>query len=205
MTMTTVPNSHPYAWPYDGRLDPTASALLILGAQPSMLGASRNSAAVLSTIVDLSSALADAGVLAVAVTHQRQHRIGDPPGRRFLPAPGDASAIVASNFCGVPLSVAAFGYDGFTGSSLEHQLHAHRRTRLFLCGFSSELTVDSTIRSANDRGFECLVLTDALAPLDPELNARALHSVTMSGGIFGALGTTGDLCDALAVDRSPKP
>ena len=68
---------------------------------------------------------------------------------------------------------------------------------IVLAGFASELTVDSTVRTLNDRGHECLVLTDGCAPLDAELGARAHCSLTMSGGIFGALGTIDHLVDAL--------
>ena len=59
------------------------------------------------------------------------------------------------------------------------------------------------MRSANDRGFECLTLTDAVAPHDPALAARAHHSVTMSGGIFGAIGTTADLLTAMGLGGVP--
>ena len=54
-----------------------------------------------------------------------------------------------------------------------------------------------TVRSANDRGYECLTLSDATAPLDGATGARELHSVTMSGGIFGAVGTSDGLLAAL--------
>ena len=93
--------------------------------------------------------------------------------------------------------VHAFGCDGFSASALDHTLVSHGRTHLLLAGFASEITVDSTLRRANDRGFECLVLTDALSPVDPDISARVLHSVTMSGGIFGALGTTAAVRAAL--------
>jgi nicotinamidase-related amidase len=53
------------------------------------------------------------------------------------------------------------------------------------------------VRSANDRGYECLTLTDATAPLDAGTGARELRSITMSGGIFGAIGTATSLLDAL--------
>ena len=69
---------------------------------------------------------------------------------------------------------------------------ALRFDHLVLAGYASEVTVDSTVRTLNDRGFECLVLSDGCAPLDADLGARALRSLTMSGGIFGAHGRTAD-------------
>jgi nicotinamidase-related amidase len=68
-----------------------------------------------------------------------------------------------------------------------------------VCGLGAETAVDCTVRSANDRGFECLTLTDAVAPHDPALAARTHHSITMSGGIFGAIGTTTDLLTAMGL------
>ena len=59
----------------------------------------------------------------------------------------------------------------------------------------------STLRSANDQGYECLLLTDACAPLDPDTTSAALSMVTMSGGIFGALGLSADR----AVRHRPPP
>ncbi len=53
------------------------------------------------------------------------------------------------------------------------------------------------MRSANDRGYECLLVVDACAPLDPDLVAPATSMVEMSGGIFGAIGTTDPVLAAL--------
>jgi biuret amidohydrolase len=147
-----------------------------------------------------------AGLVIIAVTHARRHvddgPAGRPPGRQLLPPRrGGAELLLDRLECLAPFLVASSGIDGFTGSSLEQELVAHRISHLLLCGFASELTVDSTLRSANDRGFECLVLTDALATIDHDVAARLLHSVTMSGGIFGALGTTTDVLSVLTPPR----
>ena len=47
------------------------------------------------------------------------------------------------------------------------------------------------MRSANDRGYECLLVADATTAIDPDVTPRALSMVEMSGGIFGAIGYTG--------------
>ena len=60
-----------------------------------------------------------------------------------------------------------------------------------------EAGVHSTLRSANDRGYECLLITDACSLLDPDLGEASAKTVTMSGGIFGAIGYTKDVLDAL--------
>jgi nicotinamidase-related amidase len=95
------------------------------------------------------------------------------------------------------LVVDAAGVDGFHGGPLDDVLRARGVDQLVLGGFGHEAAVDSTLRSANDRGYECLVLTDGVAPFAEDTGAHALSSVTMSGGIFGALGTSADLVHAL--------
>ena len=63
----------------------------------------------------------------------------------------------------------------------------------------------STMRSANDRGYECLLVVDACAPLDPDLVPPAISMVEMSGGIFGAVGTTAPVLAALAAAPATDP
>lgn len=62
-------------------------------------------------------------------------------------------------------------------------MHPRRVGRLWLGGPGA-----STLTSANDRGYECLLLTDACAALAEQTRKGALSTVTMSGGIFGAVG-----------------
>ena len=66
-----------------------------------------------------------------------------------------------------------------------------------LCGQWLETGVHSTIRSANDRGYECLLALDACIPYDPDLAPAARSQIEMSGGIFGAVGDTAAVLAAL--------
>jgi len=99
------------------------------------------------------------------------------------------------------------GIDGFFGSSLDALLRGWGCTHLALAGFGLEGPVHSTLRSANDRGYECLVLADACAASGEQTRRGALSTVAMSGGIFGAVGTIehlGALLDtAQATDLRP--
>ena len=54
------------------------------------------------------------------------------------------------------------------------------------------------MRAANDMGYECLLLEDAVVPADPRLVSAALSSIEMSGGIFGAVGRADAVRTALS-------
>jgi nicotinamidase-related amidase len=97
--------------------------------------------------------------------------------------------------------VDAGGVDGFYDGSLDRVLRIRGIDTLVLCGYGAEAAVSSTLRSANDRGYECLTLTDATAPFDAGLGAHDLHSITMSGGIFGAMAGSEALLAVLATAR----
>jgi nicotinamidase-related amidase len=103
------------------------------------------------------------------------------------------------------VQLVAHGLNGFFGSPLDATLRRLGIDRLVLTGFGAEATLDTTLRGANDRGYECLVLTDAYAPFDHDTAKHALSSVTMSGGIFGAIGTSADLLSALSTEPTPSP
>lgn len=191
--MSTVHNTNPYPWPYNGVLDTSRLALVVTGAQSSLTARCLDAQPALVALRTLRATLTELKVPTFVTVHHRPAGRTAPPGRQLL----DVSPELLNAFSDSEYIIAAAGFDAFTGSSLENHLYANGFTHLLLAGFASELTVDSTLRSANDRGFECLVLTDALAPTDHQTAARVLHSVTMSGGIFGALGTTSDVLAAL--------
>ncbi len=182
----------PYPWPYDGAVDPERLALVIAGAQAGWAARSGRAAEVASVLAELASAVRPAGGLVVAVRHSPPLRC-----RASLPPVRGSDGWQLLDLAGVDLAVDAAGVDGFYGGPLDAVLRAHGVDHLAVGGFGHELAVDSTLRSANDRGYECLLLADAVAPLDEATSARALASVTMSGGIFGAVGTSSFLLSAL--------
>lgn len=199
---THVTGSVPYRWPYDGALDPTRTALVLCGVQRRFTAAAPDSHAVTAQLVGLAVTLRELGGVVVWVRH------GARPGRTaastFLPVRGDDGWQPSVEPAAGDVLVDAAGWDGCYGSDLDHSLRATGVRTVVLGGIASELTVDSTVRTLNDRGHECLVLTDGCAPLVPSLGARAHHSLTMSGGIFGALGTTDHVADALVSTLSDQ-
>ena len=64
-----------------------------------------------------------------------------------------------------------------TAAPLDAVLRGRRRTHLLVAGLGLEAAVHSTLRTANDRGYECLLVTDACAPLDPRPRCRRGHTV----------------------------
>jgi nicotinamidase-related amidase len=142
----------------------------------------------------VAAAFHTTGASVVLVRHGMSHRVR---GLAVPPPTGEAPWQLAFAPNRSDVIVDAAGVDGFHGSALDDVLRARGIDHLVLGGFGYEAAVDSTMRSANDRGYECLVLVDAVAPFDEDLGARALASVTMSGGIFGAVGSSADLLHAL--------
>ncbi len=98
--------------------------------------------------------------------------------------------------------VDAFGVDGFSGSPLAECLAGLDVDHLLICGLGLEGPVHSTLRSANDRGLECLVVIDGCAPLDPTLGGPGVRIIEMSGGIFGAVAESSSVLAALATTKS---
>jgi len=196
--MTHVAGTDPYAWPYDGNVCGADLALVVCGAQQDLAAMSVEADIALDALRDVAAVVRADGGDVIWLRHGRRATTGAR--RRALPTRG----VVGWELLDVPAAgdhvVDAAGWDGCYSSELEHVLRDLGTPHLALGGLASELTVDSTVRTLNDRGFECLVLTDACAPTHPEMGRRAHHSLTMSGGIFGALGTTGEL--AAALDRS---
>lgn len=89
------------------------------------------------------------------------------------------------------------GKGAFYATDLETILRNRGIKQLIVCGVTTEVCVSTTVREANDRGYDCLVLEDCVASYFPEFHAAALAMVKAQGGIFGWVGNSRQLLESL--------
>ncbi|MCA0253326.1 MAG: cysteine hydrolase [Actinobacteria bacterium] len=93
------------------------------------------------------------------------------------------------------------GKGSFYATDLETILRAKDIAQLVVTGVTTEVCVQSTVREANDRGFESLILSDCTGSYFPEFHASALEMFAAQGAIIGWVGTSTQLLDALTTDE----
>jgi biuret amidohydrolase len=160
----------PYPWPWHGLLDPSQLVLLVLRQRRWLPEPSAADA----SLEALAAAVRDAGGIVVEVAGH-----------------GDAPSFEAE------IVVRAGATSAFHGSNLDDVLRQAGRRDLLLAGWGLEASVHSTMRAANDRGYECLLVTDACSAVDSGLASAAASMVMHSGGIFGAYASTSEVISAL--------
>jgi len=210
--------SQPYRWPYNRRLNPHNTALLIIdmqrdflevGGYISEMGYSlENGRAIIPALQLL---LERARKLGFHIIHTREgHRpnLGDcPPVKHWRSLNSSTFGIGDKGPLGRILVKGEPGWDiiselapryeseividkpgkgSFVATDLELILNNLQIENLIITGVTTDVCVHTTLREANDRGFECLLVTDAAAALDKEVHNAAVKSVQLSGGIFGA-------------------
>jgi nicotinamidase-related amidase len=91
------------------------------------------------------------------------------------------------------------GKGAFYATELQELLEKDGIKSLVVTGVTTEVCVHTTVREANDRGYECLILSDCTGATDPANHTAALHMVTMQGGVFGCVSTSDDVIAATEV------
>jgi nicotinamidase-related amidase len=89
------------------------------------------------------------------------------------------------------------GKGAFHATDLDAILKSRGIRQLIVCGVTTEVCVNTTVREANDRGYDCLVLEDCVGSYFPEFQKAGLAMIKAQGGIFGWVGRSKDVIAAL--------
>jgi nicotinamidase-related amidase len=90
------------------------------------------------------------------------------------------------------------GKGAFYATDLDSILHNRGIRQLVVCGVTTEVCVNTTVREANDRGYDCLVLEDCVGSYFPAFQKAALEMIKAQGGIFGWVSDSKSFLDGLA-------
>ncbi|WP_227304342.1 cysteine hydrolase family protein [Acidisoma cellulosilyticum] len=214
------------AEPYDFPVVPATTALVIIDMQRDFLepggfgDALGNDVGLLRTAIAPTAAVLKAARAAgMVVVHTREghrpdlsdlspakHRRGNFPTKigdagpmgRILVRGEDGHGIIAelAPIPGEPV-IDKPGKGAFFATDLEAILRGRGIDRLIVTGVTTEVCVHTTVREANDRGFDCLVLSDCTGSYFPEFHASALAMIKAQGGIFGWVASSQSLLAAL--------
>ena len=124
-------------------------------------------------------------------------RIGDPGpmGRILIRGEAGHDIIPALYPLDDEIVIDKPGKGAFYATELDDVLQDYRIANLLVCGVTTEVCVNTTVREANDRGYRCVVLADCCASYFPEFHEMGLKMIKAQGGIFGWVSSSAAVLD----------
>jgi nicotinamidase-related amidase len=95
------------------------------------------------------------------------------------------------------------GKGAFYHTDMELLLEDHGIKNLLVCGVTTEVCVNTSVREANDRGYRCVVLSDCCASYFPEFHAAGIAMIKAQGGIFGWVSNSRRVLAAIKATKQP--